>query len=1387
MLRLALDPIWGVRLPYITLFPAIMVSAWLGGLWPGIITTALCGAAAEYFWIEPSGSWVVTQKSELLGLLLYFVIGVVISVLNEAWRRGTVALAESEQRLSVTLSSIGDGVVTTDVQGRVVRLNAVAEALTGWAEHDAVGRRLEEIFVIINEETRRPTDNPIGTVLRDNVIVGLANHTMLISKEGREIPIDDSAAPIRTADGVVTGVVLVFRDVTERRRVEREQARLLEREQAALSSVRQSEDRLRVTIEGIGDAVIATDDHARITLLNPVAQALTGWSPADAVGRPLHDVFVIINEETRQSAANPVDRVLREGIITGLANHTILVSKNGRELPIDDSAAPVRADDGRIVGAVVVFRDISERRRVEREREARERTASELAAIVESSNDAIIGKNFENNIATWNRAAEHMFGYSASEAIGQSIRLIVPDDRWSEEEEILRRIRRGEKIDHVETVRSRKGGTLIPVSLTISPIRDATGAVVGASKTARDITERRRAEREQVAALDRSRRLAEVAEALSQVLPLDEIAKTVLTHATAALDAQAGTLRLLSDDGSTLDLLSEIGFQGTVSQRYQSLPLTPGVVPVVDAVRTREPVILESRAAWEAHYPNFVPLLNTVRAGFAVPLIFEDRRVGGFLLTFDAERTFGDDEQRFLLTLARLCGHAIERHRLLNAEREARLEAERTAQQLRTALEAGRMGAWEYTIATGAVKWSPGLEAIHGFATGSFPGTFEAFRAEIYPADRDRVLEAISAAVDQRRDHHVEYRIVRADGAVRWVEGRGQLYCDKNGQPERLVGVCLDITDRKAAEEMQRRAREPAIFLSEASARLANSLDYEETLRTIARLAVPTVADWCAVDMVDDAGKPRRLAIAHVDPTKIELARSLEERYPEDPQSPYGVYQVLRTGAPTMMTDIPDALLVESARDQEHLRILREVGLRSYMCVPMNVAGRTLGVLTFVTEAERRYSEADLRFAEQLAERAALGITNARLYEDARRLAQERAEVLTREQMARAELERAGRLKDEFLAVLSHELRTPLNAVLGYAHLLDSGVLPPERARHALDAIQRNAHAQARLVESLLDLSRVMAGKLELNLEELDLAAIVNAAVDALAPGAEEKGMAIDAVVPSRSIVADGGRLQQVFWNLLSNAIKFSDRGGRVTIRCTEEDAYVRVQVTDDGHGIGADFLPYVFDRFSQGDGQSRRSRTGLGLGLALVREMVQAHGGTVAAESPGEGRGSTFSVTLPLSIGSFPPRAKRTRTPDADTPESFPPIEILIVDDEGDVRDLLALLVESRGARARTVSSASEALDAISQDRPDVLLADLRMPDEDGYSLIQKVRAREREQQEERLPAIAVTAYASPRDRDQAIAAGFDAHVAKPVEAADLARAVASVARGVSPKNETV
>jgi CheY-like chemotaxis protein len=354
-----------------------------------------------------------------------------------------------------------------------------------------------------------------------------------------------------------------------------------------------------------------------------------------------------------------------------------------------------------------------------------------------------------------------------------------------------------------------------------------------------------------------------------------------------------------------------------------------------------------------------------------------------------------------------------------------------------------------------------------------------------------------------------------------------------------------------------------------------------------------------------------------------------------------------------------------------------------------------------------------------------------------------------------------------------------LNAVLGYAQLVNSGKVPPDRMRHAIGAIQRNAEAQARLVESLLDLSRIMAGKLELDLEPLNLWAVIDAALDVVRPDADAKSIALTATAPAAPaiVVGDSGRLQQVFWNLLSNAIKFTQQGGEVAIGVKTIGDHVHITVTDNGQGISHDFLPHVFDRFKQGD-RAGHAALGLGLGLALVREMVQAHGGTVVAESPGPGRGSTFTVALPVPVAADAAVARQTKSPTDASVTALSRLDTLVVDDNPDARDLLRLLLESRGATVRTASSAAEALEAIHEKPPSVLLADVGMPEEDGYALIRKLRTREREQHAARLPAIAVTAFATAADREKVLAAGYDAHATKPVDPDALSQLIAEVTR---------
>jgi signal transduction histidine kinase/ActR/RegA family two-component response regulator len=404
-------------------------------------------------------------------------------------------------------------------------------------------------------------------------------------------------------------------------------------------------------------------------------------------------------------------------------------------------------------------------------------------------------------------------------------------------------------------------------------------------------------------------------------------------------------------------------------------------------------------------------------------------------------------------------------------------------------------------------------------------------------------------------------------------------------------------------------------------------------------------------------------------------------------------------------------------------------------------------------------------------------------------LAQKRTEE--ERAMLLAEAEAANRTKDEFLATMSHELRTPMTAILGWAQLLRSHTLGEADFERALEIVERNARAQQKLIDDLLDISRIITGKLRLDVRPVDLASVVAATVDALRPTAEAKAIRLQSILDPQAgpVSGDTDRLQQVVWNLLSNAIKFTPKGGRVQVRLERVDSHIEIVVSDSGKGISAEFLPHVFDRFRQADGTSTRKHGGLGLGLSIVRQLVELHGGAVSVESDGEGHGATFIVQLPQMVtrrqtsAAAAAAARPRRQPAAggkhfsfDCPPSLKGLRILVVDDEPDTRRLLRTMLEQCGSEVTTAGSASEALAAFAESRPDVLISDIGMPGEDGYELIGKLRATETGRLAERVPAIALTAYARVEDRVRALNAGFQVHVTKPIEPVELLAVIASL-----------
>jgi PAS domain S-box-containing protein len=787
-----------------------------------------------------------------------------------------------------------------------------------------------------------------------------------------------------------------------------------------------------------------------ITSWNHAAEQLYGYEAREVIGQPNR----LIIPPDRYDEEDDVVRRVKSG--QGVQHfETVRLRKDTSRIQVAITASAIH-EDGNIVGVSKIARDISERKKAER-------AGARLAAIVESSDDAIVAKDLNSVITSWNRAAARMFGYTADEAIGQSIRIIIPDSLQHEEDMILDRIRRGQRVDHFETIRRRKDGFSLPISVTISPIRDKTGTIIGASKVARDISE------------------------------------------------------------------------------------------------------------------------------------------------------------------------------------------------------------------------------------------------------------------------------------------------------------------RKAAEALAQRVQREAEFVARMAEVLSGSLDYEARLKSLVDITVPAMADWAALDTVEPDGRIRRLAVAHADPGKSELGTEIRRRH-EDPITPCNTRQVIRTGKGVLLPEVTDAAIVAAAHDDEQrVDLMRTLGLTSCVCVPLTTSQGPVAALTLATaESARQYTTEDLQFAEDIASRAALMVDNARAYEA---------------------LRKASGLKDEFLATLSHELRTPLNAILGYARMLRAGMVAPDNLLRTFETIERNTTSLTRMVEDILDVSRVVSGKMRLNMQPVELPLVLHDAVATVMPAAEAKHIRLETTVDPQvgAVSGDPDRLRQVAWNLLSNAVKFTPKHGRIQVRLERVNSSVEIVVSDTGIGIRPNFLPHIFERFRQADSGATREHAGLGLGLAIVRNLVELHGGTVYATSGGEGQGATFRVRLPLRIVHpdwrpepervHPRHGESTPPPSlADLP-SLSGTHVLAVDDDPDALRLLKEILEAVGATVTTAGAGRIALEIVATDRPDVLVADLGMPLMDGFELIRRLRTSD-VAAARAIPAAALTAYARSEDRARALKSGFEMHLAKPIDPAELIAAVKALAR---------
>ena len=581
------------------------------------------------------------------------------------------------------------------------------------------------------------------------------------------------------------------------------------------------------------------------------------------------------------------------------------------------------------------------------------------------------------------------------------------------------------------------------------------------------------------------------------------------------------------------------------------------------------------------------------------------------------------------------------------------------------------------------------------------------------------------------------------------------------------IGVASATTEYVRSSEERLKARQADLeFLCEAGELLSSSLDLPSTLTRLTRLLVPRLADYCVVHL--DGYSAENVPILHVDPAKIDLLRAILRS--RGPGGSHRHRQVVGSAQPLLVESVSAAFLESAAETPEQLALMRQVNPRSLLVMPLQIKTNTFGTITLArSDSGLHYAASDLLLAEDLTRRAAAAIDNARLYE------------LSRTERARAEA--ATRTKDEFVAMVSHELRTPLNVIMGWVRLLRSGSLSDSTREQALEVVERNANAQSQLVADLLDISRVITGKIRIEPAQVDLGNLVSLVLADARFALEAKRLELQLDLGEGATVmrGDGERLRQVFWNLLLNAIKFTPKGGKIWVTLDRIESDLVLVVRDNGMGIAAEVMPYIFENFRQHDSKTTRAHGGLGIGLSIAKHLVDLHGGSIEAQSEGPGRGASFSVRLPVSplisttVGVGKVTATTQRPAQMARPTVLAGLNILIVDDEEDARDLLRIVLEACDVRVYEAANASEALAAVQSEHIDLIVSDIGMPGEDGYSLIRSVRALPLEEKAG-IPAIALTAFARNEDRTRALLEGFNVHIAKPVEPAELLLALADL-----------
>jgi PAS domain S-box-containing protein len=1183
-------------------------------------------------------------------------------------------------------------------------------------------------------------------------------------------------------------------------------------------ALRQSEERFRLLVESVKDyAIFRLDPTGVIASWNLGAERIKGYRADEIVGQHFSRLYP---EEDARSGKP--DWELREAAREGrFEDEGWRIRKDGTRFWANVVITALRDAHGELVGFAKVTRDLTERRRAEQERlhlaeQAAARESAErvvgLLTHLHSLGGSLVAELMPDQMAALVvkegvSALRAKYGLFVRPIVGQ-LELVAShgvDERLAQAWRWFPVDARGplalayttRRPQWLEDWRDHDDSDLpqCPAASSFAALPLALGdqvlGVLGfcfdeprcfppeeraillamVSQTAQAL-DRAHTYKREVAARRRVETLGELSRALSGASLIDDVARVVVDKGMQAAQADICALYTLDERTGSLDLVAERGCNSSVIEHIRHI--TPGAGnPAYQTIATGECLWIETEEEYAAFYPALARLRAEgprARAFWSAPLVAEGRATGLLAMGFYEARRFPREEREFVATFTRQCAEALLRARRLEAERTAR----QLAEKLQASLSITLHSIGDAVIAADAkgivTLMNPVAASVTGWTEADARGRplSDVFRVvseetcEPLPTPVDRVLR--EGTVVGFANHTL---LISRDGREIPIDDSGAPIQGEDGAIDGVVLVFRDVTERRRAESRQ-------AFLVEATATLGESLDHEATLRNVAHLLVPRLADWCAVDVVHDGERrPKRLTVMHADPSKIKLAEEFNAKYPPRPEAPTGVANVLRTGRSEIYSDIPDELLVANCVDDEHLRMARELRLRSAMVVPLLARGRVLGAMTFVfAESGRRYSREDLEFAEELARRCATAIDNARLYAS--------------ERSARESADIANRAKDEFLAMVSHELRTPLNAIMGWAKIMSSPDFDEVRRDRAVETIGRNAVAMRKLIEDLLDMSRIISGKMLLDVQPVDLARCIEAAIESIRPAADAKDIEVtpvlDRLMPP--FIGDPTRLQQIVWNLLSNAVKFTPRDGRIGVVLRARGAWVEVSVTDTGQGIAAHFLPYVFDAFRQQDAGYARSRGGLGLGLTIARQLIELHGGRVEAHSAGEGLGATFTVLLPVPSGTRVDAASagrkstpRLRESVFERPAQLEGLRVLVVDDEKDARELVEAILEDCGCCVTVAGSVDDALSSLARQLPDVLVSDIGMPERDGYDLIRQVRALPHDRGGD-VPAAALTAYARAEDRRRMLNAGFSMYVPKPVEPAELVAVVAALSQ---------